>query len=413
MTDRLAQGKPISLEKWGGKFDQQDVLNRHGSGRYRFDFCYIAPGSQKYVRIAQEFETILDLTKPPRVPLGEWIDNPANKDWEWAKPLLRAEEVEREQQAAEKIAGKPQAPSNPVDQLKETIELAKGMLPADSSQAILLKLLEQSGPANMLTMAKQLAELRQPTGDNNNAMVMLLLDHLLKKENPAPVDPLETTTKLVQGVKGLLDGLGANSTAAAPKLDTGALIVQQTGDILGKAIEQFGPYVPAMIDLVRHVKDRDLQIAQVAAARGMNPARPWEFQGTAANPPTQAQPAPITAPAPTPAPQNQPMTPQVFFAKHQALLGEVFPILKDKFDNESGYDLADWIIDRKGRDAYNTLRKDASVELLMQIAGAVPQLNAIFQPADEARAFFEDFLCDPDNRPDEEPEAQPEGAPVQ
>lgn len=408
--DRQAAGKEISIDKVGTKFDMKDIVNRHGSGRYKFVLSYAPPSGGQWIRVRQWYETVFDMEKPPRVPLGDWLDNPANKDWEWCRPLLRAEEVIREQQAAEKIGGKQHPQQNAVEQLKETIELAKGMLPGDSSQAILLKLLEQSGPAQMLTMAKDLAELRQPSsGTDNNAMVMLLLDHLLKKENPAPVDPLETTTKLIQGVKGLMEGIGA-PTAAAPKLETGALIVQQAGDILSKAIEQFGPYVPAMIDLVRHVKNTDLQIAQVSAARGMNPQRPWEYQGTPNNPPVQSTPIP---PPPVPT-ENQPMTPQVFFAKHQVLLGEIFPLLKDKFDNETGYDLADWIIDRKGRDAYNTIRKDGTVELLMQIAAAVPQLNQIFQPADKAREFFEDFLCDPDNRPEEEEaEAEPEGAPLQ
>lgn len=410
--DRQAAGKEISIDKVGTKFDMKDILNRHGSGRYKFVLSYAPPSGGQWIRVRQWYETVFDMEKPPRVPLGDWLDNPANKDWEWCRPLLRAEEVIREQQAAEKIGGKQQPQQNAVEQLKEAIELAKGMMPGDNSQAILLKVLDQSGPAQMLTMAKNLAELRQPqTGTDNNAMVMLLLEHLLKKENPPPVDPLETTTKLIQGVKGLMEGIGAPAAAAPAKLDTGGLIVQQAGDILAKAIEQFGPYVPAAIDLFRHLKDRDLQIAQVAAARGMNPAKPWEYQP--AQVPQAAQP--IAAPQPVQQPENQPMTPQVFFAKHQALLNEVFPILKDKFNNESGYDLADWIIDRKGRDAYFAIRKDATVDLLSTLVSAVPQLNQIFQPPAEARVFFEELLCDPDNRPEEpeEPEQEAKGAEVQ
>lgn len=408
ITDRKAGGAPTSVDKLTRKFDYKEILKLHGSGRYRFDVSYRPANGGKQTRVRQWYETIFDMSHPPKLPLGDWIEDPRNKDWAWAKTDLESAERRR---ILEAQGVTPVQQTSKVEELNELLQVVDKINPKDNgNQAILLKLLEQSGPAQMLTMAKDLAELRQPSsGTDNNAMVMLLLDHLLKKENPAPVDPLETTTKLIQGVKGLMEGIGA-PTAAAPKLETGALIVQQAGDILSKAIEQFGPYVPAMIDLVRHVKNTDLQIAQVSAARGMNPQRPWEYQGTPNNPPVQ--PAPIPPP-PVPT-ENQPMTPQVFFAKHQILLGEIFPLLKDKFDNETGYDLADWIIDRKGRDAYNAIRKDGTVELLMQIAAAVPQLNQIFQPADKAREFFEDFLCDPDTRPEEEEsEAEPEGAPLQ
>ena len=63
--------------------------------------------------------------------------------------------------------------------------------------------------------------------------------------------------------------------------------------------------------------------------------------------------------------------------------------------------LADFIISRHGLVGYNAIRQDAKVDLLVQLTSAVPQLAQIFQPPDKARMFFEELLCDPDNRPPE------------
>jgi hypothetical protein len=427
VTDRQAQGKPISLEKWGGKFDQTDVLNRHGSGRYRFDFCYIAPGSQKYVRIAQEFETILDLSKPPRVPLGEWIDNPANKDWEWAKPLLKAEEVEREQMAAEKIAGKPQPQQNPVEQLSDTIELAQKLLPKDNNTALLIELLKQQDPTKMLGLAKEIAALNQPNGEGS--MQMLLMKYLLDEMKEArqsrsnPPDPMEVATNFLSKAKELFGGSGllAPAAGAVTKMDATSVAVQGATDILGKVIDGVSSHLPDLIGVYRYAKTVELEVAKIAAAKDMNPAKPWEYAGptapqvppamnpNSAPPPTSAS-APMPAPPPpqTYTPEPQAMSPQLFFAKYQRVLQNHFQFLVDNFQHEDGYTFRDHLLAREGQNTVASIRADATVDLLMQLCQSHPQLREIFQPPDKAKLFFTELLTDPD-APGEDPASGDEG----
>jgi hypothetical protein len=429
VTDRQAQGKPISLEKWGGKFDQTDVLNRHGSGRYRFDFCYIAPGSQKYVRIAQEFETILDLSKPPRVPLGEWIDNPANKDWEWAKPLLRAEEVEREQMAAEKIAGKPQAQPSTAEQLSETIDLVQKLVPKDSNQALLIELLRQANPTNMLTLAKELAALNQPGQASNGegSMQMMLMKYLLDEMKEArqsrsnSADPMEVATSFLTKAKDLFGGSGLLAPAAGgtvTKLDAASVAVQGATDILGKVVDGVSSHLPDLIRVFQYSKQVELEIAKIAAAKDMNPAKPWEYAGPTAAPVMNPNPAPpptsASAPMPTPAPpqtytpEPQAMSPQLFFAKYQRVLQNHFQFLVDNFQHEDGYAFRDHLIAREGQNTVASIRGDATVDLLMQLCQSHPQLREIFQPPEKAKLFFTELLTDPD-APGEDPASSDEG----
>lgn len=412
ITDRKAGGAPTSVDKLTRKFDYKEILKLHGSGRYRFDVSYRPPNGGKQTRVRQWYETIFDMSHPPKLPLGDWIEDPRNKDWAWAKTDLEAAERLRVLHAQ---GVTPAAPSqSKTEELGELLTIAEKLNPKDNgNQAILLKLLEQSGPANMLDMAGKLAYLRQPEKNGDSQITLLLLEHLLKRENPPPpADPIETTSKLLTGMKGIFEGMGVmnNGASAAPvKMDTTGLVVQGASDILSKAIEQFGPYVPAAIDLFRHIKDRDLQIAQVSAQRGMNPAQPWQFQGGPNQPTVPQTPAPIAAPQPAPV-EGAPMTPMVFLSKHKPLLDEMYPLFKHWFDDQNGYYVADWIIDHKGRDAYDAVRKDASVDMLMVIVANVPQLNVIFQPPQDAREFFTELLCDPDNRP-EEIEGEAEGQP--
>lgn len=414
IVDLSGGGKPITVEKIAQPFDQNYIFKTHGSGGYRFDVCHSNPEATDKRRLRQHYDLLLDLRYPPRVPIGDWVDDPRNKNWEWAKPQLEADAQQRTLKAAEAING-PAEPQSKTEELGAMLDLVQKLSPkADGNQAILIELMKQNDPSKFIDMYEKIAsKVNPPANKEESSITMLLMAHMLKqletKAEPAAArDPLAEATNLMQGVKGLMEAAGVNQNPGAPaKMDTTALVVQGVGDVIGKAFDQFGPYVPQILQVMQHSKDRDLQIAQVNAAKGMNPSRPWEFQGTAANP--AVQPPPITAPAPAPHPENAPMTPMVFFSKHKALLDEMFPHFRDWFNNEDGYYVADWIIDRKGRDSYNAVRKDATVSMLMQITGAVPELNAIFQPKPDAELFFTELLCDPDARPPEEDEVEPAG----
>ena len=57
----------------------------HGSGKYRLYLNYKAPSSDEK-EIDRVDIDILDSSFPPKIPPGEWMDDPRNKTWAWAKP---------------------------------------------------------------------------------------------------------------------------------------------------------------------------------------------------------------------------------------------------------------------------------------------------------------------------------------
>ena len=107
------------------------------------------------------------------------------------------------------------------------------------------------------------------------------------------------------------------------------------------------------------------------------------------------------------------MTPQVLFQKYQQLFNRQFTALQHAFKHENGYYMLEIVIEQEGRANWDEFRKDASVELLMGLVNAIPQLQQIFTPADEARAFFAELLSDPDAVvDDDEDETLPKNAEV-
>ena len=74
------------------------------------------------------------------------------------------------------------------------------------------------------------------------------------------------------------------------------------------------------------------------------------------------------------------MTPVTLFSKYGALIQSVGQILVDHFQNLSGGEFREWLIERKGLDLWNTFRADVTPELLTEAVTSHPQLKAIFTP---------------------------------
>lgn len=421
VTDRKSGGGPTSIDKITRKFDYADIRKMHGSGRYRFDISYIPPNGGKQTRIKQFYETIFSMEHPPMLPMGDWVDDPRNKDWAWAKPALEAAERERVLKAAAAFNGAPPAePQSKTEELSELLELAEKLRGKDGNAALLVELIKMNDPTKVLTLAKEIAAVQQPAPPREDAGTALLMKFLIeelrdsRQRNLNAPDPLETTTKLITGAKELFSNLGMGAApAAAGKVDTASVVVSTAGDIIGRVVDRLGEYAPSIIGLVQHLKDRDLQIAQIRAQQGMNTERPWEFQNRNPPPARTVQPPapPPAAPNNAPAPAPVAMTPQLLFQKYQAMLQSHFSILVDKFQNEDGFAMQDHLLDREGRRMFNQFRADATVDLLLGLVAANEQLKAIFTPQEKARQFFEELLSEPEpagQTPEEDPPAEEE-----
>jgi hypothetical protein len=432
MIDLSNGGKPITIDKVAQPFDQMYMYKTHGSGSYRFDVCYAKPDGKERSRIRQAFETLVNLDYPPRVGMGEWIDDPRNKNWEWAKAGLVADDAKRTQDAAEKLTGikngNGQSKTEEISEILTLVDKIRGPKDDNSSMAVaVLKLLQDSqarvaeatDPAKQLNFSKTLLELIGNGGEkkedaNKDILLQFLVDELkesrkARAEQPNPLEAGMSFLKSAKEVFGESGLLGPPAAAAAVKADTTSVIVSTVGDILGRTVDKLGEYAPNIMALVSHLKDRDLQIAEIRARQGMNPDRPWEFQGSRTAPATRTintQPQPTgpiitpppaaqTAPVNAPPPAAPVMTPQLLFQKYNALLNAHFMTLIDKFKNETGFSMQDHLLDREGRNTFNQFREDATVDLLMGLVASNGQLKTIFTPPEKARQFFEELLSEP------------------
>ena len=87
ITDRRAAGNPIWINKYPQPFNREDVLRDHGSGIYKAELLESLP-TQAGKRLAVSIFQILNTDYPPKIPAGEWVDDPKNADWEWCRPKL-------------------------------------------------------------------------------------------------------------------------------------------------------------------------------------------------------------------------------------------------------------------------------------------------------------------------------------
>jgi len=160
ITDRLAGGTTKYLMKYGSRFDQDTLKADHGSGRYRLQLNrYGDKGQSKTIR-TYEID-IEDINFPPKVPPGEWLDDPRNKRWAWAKAKI--------QPTPDAPGADPWTPERitrmvkelrPDAQPQDQMSITKAVL--DAVKETRAELGAASNPASMMTMLKELILLAKP-----------------------------------------------------------------------------------------------------------------------------------------------------------------------------------------------------------------------------------------------------------
>jgi hypothetical protein len=68
---------------------EEDIKRDVGSGTYELKLNKIDADSRKEKTDRKLVVSILDYDFPPNLPPGQWLDDPRNSDWQWAKPLLQ------------------------------------------------------------------------------------------------------------------------------------------------------------------------------------------------------------------------------------------------------------------------------------------------------------------------------------
>jgi hypothetical protein len=85
--DRLASGKDKHIAEYYQPIESEERIKQdQGSGKYLLFLNYQGPKDGRLREIDKAFIDILDMHFPPKVPAGDWLEEPKNKIWLWAFP---------------------------------------------------------------------------------------------------------------------------------------------------------------------------------------------------------------------------------------------------------------------------------------------------------------------------------------
>ncbi len=335
-TDRRKSGDAVYLMQYQHPVDENRVMTDFGSGRYRLMLTMRKPGADRGDEINRfEFE-INNPAHPPKIPAGEWVDDPRNVKWAWAKPFLQqtpilaANGLQQPQQqgspvletlqvmsevqraADERADRRATTPPDPIDSAVRIIQLTKG-----------------GGETVLMEMFGRQLERAQDRADKLEA-------ELRTQRNPAPAaptDPFAQLTQMADGVKKLKDlGLfGGNGEK------TEGQIAAAVRSRMGPWMEFFQPVLPEVAGIVKAFAQ---PLAHVMAQKMMQPKtqQPGQSAPSVTQPPPAIQPpANGTAPQPQaqPAPQHtaeeqgllefiNAITPRMLNHLHQGIDGGAF-----------------------------------------------------------------------------------------
>jgi hypothetical protein len=85
VIDRRRQGSQTYITKYAEPISEDRILADHGSGRYKLMLNFRKPGAEQGDEVDAIYVDLLNLQFPPKIPPGEWVDDPNNKKWAWAK----------------------------------------------------------------------------------------------------------------------------------------------------------------------------------------------------------------------------------------------------------------------------------------------------------------------------------------
>jgi len=86
LINRLVGSEHKFVTIYGEPITEEKLKIDHGSGRYRLYLNFKAPQTKDEKELDMVELDILDPAFPPKIPAGEWLDDPRNKQWAWAKP---------------------------------------------------------------------------------------------------------------------------------------------------------------------------------------------------------------------------------------------------------------------------------------------------------------------------------------
>ncbi len=334
-TDRKRSGEPVNLMQYAEAVDEGRVMMEFGSGRYRFLLTMRKPSGQRGEEVCRyEFE-INNPSYPPKIALGDWVDDHRNKKWAWAKPKGDAANVAP--------AAPPQTTVSALrevlevnEMIKEQVEAARPETPPQKSETeqlggalgVVKTLLEIAGPSKgdavLAMMQTELAAIREQA-NKKDERIEKLIDELRKKPESVPAppapDPMEQMTKSAENFKKMREIFSPEKPQEQQQNSARRSNMPWWAEMLQ----------PAMTELAGAAKEI---LPALMSARQQSPPRP----------PTMMQPQALPAPAQpnaNPAPPQTSEDPQPFM---EWLFLHSLPALTFCFDNEQpGGEFAEWL----------------------------------------------------------------------
>ena len=394
ITDRLATGNQTKfIAKLNEPIDEDYILKNQlwgGSGKYRLTLNRREPG--KGDRIIDQVELEIENPQyPPVVPEGEWVEDPRNKRWAWARktkpeaavapnPMATVQEALTIAETMQRIT------SPPKDQMltsKDLVELiTKTQIANDPAKLIATAstLLEMAKPAPveakpdpsiaLLTAELQAARTEAAAARDRE---FKLMERLLDKQNTPATDPGEQLTKTLDLIGKVKQHFGDDGGGEGRSS-------RMSGwqEMLTPFLEQLAPYAGTFMN-------RLLTMPSGPPANA------------AARPPSQQPPAQPGQPA-----QEATMQPNPAM---QAIITEIAPEMLNCLNNGDGGEVfGDWIIARYGSMGIQIARSIGK-EGILNIVRANPQLWPQIQPIEARFATFADeFLAWTPAAEDDEPD---------
>lgn len=411
------KGDTVNIGVYGSMFDQKDVLNEHGSGEYRVDIVRDKPHGGGRVRLRQLYFNVMNPKFPPKIPAGEWVDDPRNKEWEWARNTPQA-------QGLPLAAGIPQGLDSAL--LKTVFDFVEKKASTKEDQSELTaKMLDQlsKNQERMISLAdptKQLAVLEsifkviapQNRGGDDPLIQMLMEDRKaaraenaeLRKlimDRPAPKDFFETVQERMPILERLFGGGGGKAdwrTMLAEGLTEVAksaapVAIALAGRIMSPAGAQQHPGGPGPGPIPRFPLP-----SPVNAPSGSAPASSTTI-------PMSAEPAAYAPPAaahnnPSSSAEGQVLNP-VLLAKYQGVIESSLTFMIDQYRaGDDGYFFRDWFIKRKGIDWWAGLKREVGTAGLVMVAKLDANIWANLQPEDKLTAWLDQFFTDQGAEPE-------------
>ena len=324
MIDRLRGGDKKYIMMYTEPLTEERIMVDHGSGRYKAVLNIRKAGAERGDEIDSHFFDIMNLKYPPKVPKGEWVDDPRNKKWAWAKepdvpPAPPASGLAE-------FTGVFRAASELRKEIREEMQPAQPVQPA------------QPAPVDPWAAAEKILQMR-----SDNPMVTILMTRMDAMDKAAEASRLREA-ELQKELRDQMRIQPQAQPAAAPK----TLLEQATefaeaatklksifntpGEVGGEAAKVVRAARMGALEFLAEVVPRivDAPIMTAVAARLMAGAPPTD--GITGAPALQPQPQPT---------QPNPQADLEMFLRHTITPALVQAIA----DKETGANFAQWLWD--------------------------------------------------------------------